>query len=128
VNYRRKLGFRRRKPLSGLRLVTTLPPKHIFGGNDLLKAREQSIALRKLRAVVHEFNTEAVYLYDQAKIEQQRNDIVAFRPDAVISTPDAAFVLQGGMLSDSTNGSQNRYRNPFIDKLEYLLCCSGILP
>jgi len=101
-----------------LRLVTTLPPKRIFGGNDFLKAREQSIALRKLGAVVHEFDTEAVYFYDQAKIEQQKHDVVAFRPDALISTPDAAFVLQGGMLSGSTNSSQNRHRNLFIDELE----------
>jgi len=106
-----------RKPLSGLRVVTTLPPKHFFGGHNLLQAREHCDALRNLGATVYEFDTAAVYASDLSNIDRQKREIIEFRPDVVVSTPNAGYVIQGCLLTDldrPNGGSQNL----FIDELE----------
>jgi Glycosyl transferases group 1 len=101
-----------RKPLSGLRVVATLPPKHFFGGNNLVRAREHCDALRNLGAAVYEFDTAAVYAGDLSKIDQQKRDIIEFRPDVAVSTPNAGYVMQGCLFTDLDR------RNLFIDELE----------
>jgi glycosyl transferase family 1 len=105
------------RPLSGLRIVTTLPPKHFFGGNNLLRAREHCDALRNLGAVVYEFDTAAVYARDLSEIHRQKRDIIEFRPDVAVSTPNAGYVVQGCLFTDldRPNGGS---RNLFIDELE----------
>jgi hypothetical protein len=107
-----------RKVLAGLRLVATLPPRRFFGANNLARAIDQIAALRNLGAAVYEFDTEAVYANDLSKIEQQKNDIRAFRADAVIGTPHAGYVVQGGMLRPSAISLRQVRRNLFIDELD----------
>src|SRR5438477_342893 len=102
-------------PLSRLRLVTTLPPKSWFGGNNLARAREHGQALRALGAAVYEFDTEAMYANDLSRIEQQKQEITAFRPDLVIGTPHGGYVVQGGGRAESTGLPGSRPLNLFIE-------------
>ena len=104
------------RPLANCRLVATLPPKSFFGGNNLLKAIGHIEALKALGATVYSFDTEPVYAGDRSKIERQRNEIISFRPHAVIGTPHAGYVVQGGMIA--TPASPQGYRNIFFDDLE----------
>ena len=105
------------KPLANLRLVATLPPRHFFGGNNLLRAHDQIAALKTLGATVYEFDTEAVYTNNQSEIERQTDAIVAFHADAVVGTPHAGYVMQGGMTARPGDPTR-RYRNIFLDDLE----------
>ena len=103
------------RPLSGLRLVITLPPKQIFGGWDLSRAREHAKALRRLGAVVYELDTTAFYYGNLAEIEQQQRHVIEFRPDAAIATPHAGYLLEGARLARG-EFPENRARNLFMDE------------
>jgi hypothetical protein len=105
------------RPLAKLRLVATLPPRRFFGGNNLLRAHDQIAALKTLGATVYEFDTEAVYTNNQSEIKRQREAIIAFHADAVVGTPHAGYVVQGGMIAKPA-GSTRRCRNIFFDDLE----------
>ena len=65
-----------RTPLAKLRLVATLPPKRFFGGNNLIRARDQIAALKDLGAAVNEFDTEPVYARNNAEIDRQKREII----------------------------------------------------
>src|SRR5262249_22694916 len=90
------------------------PPRQFFGGNNLLRAREQIAALRALGAAVYEFDTQAVYAADRATVQRQASEIVKFCPDAAIGTPHAGYVVQGAMCDRAA-----RRRSLFIDELEF---------
>src|SRR5438477_4312039 len=105
-------------PLSGLRIVTTLPQKDFFGGNNLVRARGQTEALRGLGAVIYEFDTASIYSKDLSRIEQQKRDIIEFRPDVAVSTPHAGYIIQGCSLAEPIGGPGASARNLFIDDLE----------
>lgn len=100
-------------PLAKSRLVATLPPAKFFGGNNLRRAQHQIAALRRLGAAVYEFDTTAVYLSDHTAIERQKDEIRSFNADAVVSTPNAGYVVQGGLIFENTSS-----RNLFLDDLE----------
>ena len=104
-------------PLSGLRLVVTLPPPGFFGGLDRRRADDHAAALRALGASVYEFKTEATYWKDRAALASQIADIKAFAPDAVIGTQHAGYAIQGGMIHDHDR-PENEPRNLFLDVLE----------
>lgn len=103
------------KPLAHCRLVATLPPKSFFGGNNLLRGLDHVEALKALGAAVYTFDTNAVYTGDRAEIERQKSEIIDFRPDAVIGTPHAGYVVQGGMIAPAS--ARGRPRNLFLDDL-----------
>lgn len=109
------------KPLSHFRLVATLPPKHFFGGNNFLHALAQIEALKTFGATVYAFDTSAVYAADRAEVERQAKEVAGFRPHAVIGTPNAGYIVQGGMMWPSQDRSQDRSRgarNVFLDDLD----------
>jgi hypothetical protein len=106
-----------RSPLSGLRLVVTLPPPQFFGGLDRRRADDHAAALRALGASVYEFSTEAVYRNDKAALARQIAEIRAFVPDTVIGTQHAGYAIQGGMIADP-DGGEGTNRNLFLDILE----------
>jgi len=103
-----------RRPLFGLRLVATLPPREWFGGVDFARARDQVAALIELGASVYEFDVTAVYAPDRSEFQAQIDGIRAFKPDAVIGTPHAGYAVQ----SVTTNTETGRPRNIFFDQLE----------
>src|SRR3954447_19744585 len=96
------------KCLLGLRFVVTLPPAEWFGGVDLARARDQVIALRKLGAEVHEFDTTSVYATGQPRLHSLIDQIRAFGPDAVIGTPHAGYAVQGGMIATGPRSRTGR--------------------
>ena len=100
-------------PLSGLRLVATLPPRDWFGGVDHARARDQIAALTKLGASVYEFDVASMYMPDRSQLQAQIEGIRAFKPDAVIGTPHAGYAVQGGMA----NVESGRPCNIFFDQL-----------
>lgn len=102
-------------PLSGLRLVTTLPPKRIFGGWDLSRAREHSDGLRHLGATVYELDTTAFFDGNLPAIKQQQSNIIEFRPDAAIATPHAGYLLEGARLARGAF-PEKCARNLFLDE------------
>jgi glycosyl transferase family 1 len=106
-----------RSPLSGLRLVVTLPPPHFFGGLDRRRADDHAAALRALGASIYELSTEAVYRNDKAALARQIAEIHVFAPDAVIGTPHAGYALQGGMIAEPDSGGGTS-RNLFLDLLK----------
>lgn len=90
-----------------------MPPANFFGGNNLKRAQYQIAALRRLGAVVYEFDTTAVYLLDEIAIKRQKDEIQSFNADAVVSTPNAGYVVQGGLITKNASS-----RNLFLDDLE----------
>jgi len=100
-------------PLAKSRLVATLPPANFFGGNNLRRAQYQIAALRRLGAAVYEFDTAAIYFSDHPAIERQKDEIQSFNADAVVSTPNASYVVQGGLITENDSS-----RNLFLDDLE----------
>ena len=102
------------RPLSGLRLVVTLPPRDWFGGVDHARARDQIAALTKLGASVYEFDVASMYMPDRSQLQAQIEGIRAFKPDAVIGTPHAGYAVQGGMA----NVESGRPFNIFFDQLD----------
>jgi len=108
----------RHLPLSGLRLVTTLPPNPWFGGNNFVQARVHTRALRELGAEVYEFDTAAIYANDVDRIARQKREIIEFRPDAAVSTPNAGYIVQGGQRTGRAGPPGSRALNLFIEELE----------
>jgi len=105
-------------PLSGLRLVVTLPPERFFSGCDFAIARDHVIALRELGAAVHEFDTTPAYKNKGAQLQQQVNDLRRFRPDAVIGAPHAGYAIQPFAALQRSHDPDAIPRNLFLDDLE----------
>ncbi len=106
-----------RAPLSGLRLVVTLPPPGFFGGLDRRRADDHAAALRALGASIYEFNTAAIYGKDRVALDSQIADLRNFAPDAVIGTQHAGYAVQGGMIDDPDH-PDDEPQNLFLDLLE----------
>jgi hypothetical protein len=100
-------------PLAKSRLVCNLAAREFFGRKQSKTSQHQIAALRRLGAAVYEFDTTAVYFSDHAAIERQKNEIRSFNADAVVSTPNAGYVVQGGLIIENISS-----RNLFLDDLE----------
>jgi hypothetical protein len=101
--------------LSGLRLVVTMPPTEFFGGLDRRRAMDQAAALRALGATVYEFETEAVYLNAQSRLQHQIDEIREFAADAVIGAQHGGYAIQGGMIPAPGSSEEEPSKNLFLD-------------
>lgn len=104
--------------LSGLRLAITLPPSQYFGGIDRVRACDTAAALRRLEAVVFEFETDAAYRDDRTTVAQQSEDLRAFRADAVIAASQAGYALEAFSVE-----GRDPWSNIFLDLLELPVIC-----
>jgi hypothetical protein len=100
--------------LAGLHLAITLPPRHFFGGVDRFRAIDSAEALRRLGAIVFEFETDAAYGGDQEVLARQIESLKGFQADALVSASQAGYILQAGMYD---RGSDNLFHshNIFFD-------------
>ena len=104
------------RPLAGLRLVVTLPPAASWFGRDLALAKDHALALRALGAKVLAFDTSPCYQGERTRLGRQIDAVRRFRPDAVISTPQAAYALWPRWLEDGAVGTAAEKRI-FLDLL-----------
>jgi hypothetical protein len=81
------------QPLSGLRIVVTMPPHAWFGGVDFDFAVEMSDELKALGATVFELEISPFVWRQASLIENAVEDIRAFRPDVALSLPNAGYIL-----------------------------------
>src|SRR5580700_4061120 len=81
-------------PLSGLRIVATLPPPNHFWGVNLDIAKAQISALRNTGATVYDFDTTPFYNNDVQALHQAIESVRSFNPQAAISSPNAGYILQ----------------------------------
>ena len=82
------------QPLSGLRIVTTLPPHPWFGGIDYNFAVEMSEELRTLGATVFDLHVGSIITQNDVYIRDTIQALKSFRPDVAISLPNALYALQ----------------------------------
>ncbi len=80
-------------PLSGLRIVTTLPPHSWFGGVDYDFAVEMTCELRDLGATVRELDVAGFISRNDLYIHDTIQTLKSFRPDVAISLPNALYIL-----------------------------------
>ena len=80
--------------LSGLRIVTTLPPHPWFGGIDYNFAIEMSDELRALGASVFDLRVGSLITQNDVYIRDTIQTLKSFRPDVAISLPNALYALQ----------------------------------
>jgi hypothetical protein len=97
------------QPLSGLRIVVTMPPHTWFGGVDFDFAVEMAEELKTLGATVFELDTTRFVLRNTHQIDVAVESLRAFRPDVALSLPNALYIL----LCCTTTGT-----NVFRDVLE----------
>ena len=81
-------------PLSGLKIVTTLPPHPWFGGIDYNFAVEMSEELRALGASVFDLRVGSFITQNDVYIRDTIDALKAFHPDVAISLPNALYALQ----------------------------------
>jgi hypothetical protein len=81
-------------PLSGLRIVTTLPPHPWFGGIDYNFAVEMSDELRALGASVFDLRVGSIITQNDVYIRDAIQTLKSFRPDVAVSLPNALYALQ----------------------------------
>jgi hypothetical protein len=96
----------------------TLPPGHFFSGCDLAIARDHVLALRELGAIVYEFDTTLAYSRNHAGLQQQLDDLRAFRPDVAIGAPHGGYALQPFTAFSRGPDPNTTLRHPFLDDLE----------
>jgi hypothetical protein len=80
-------------PLKGLKIAATIPPHTWFGGVDYNFAIEMAGELRELGATVFDLDTAGFIVRNKLYIEQAIEALRSFRPDVVISLPNAGYVL-----------------------------------
>ena len=81
------------RPLSGLRVVATMPPHTWFGGVDYNFAVEMAAELRDLGATVFELDTGGFITHNELSAESAIEALKSFRPDVAISLPNAGYAL-----------------------------------
>jgi hypothetical protein len=96
-------------PLSGLRIVVTMPPHTWFGGVDFDFAVELAEEVKALGATIFELDTSSFTAGRALQIDKAIAAMRAFRPDVALSLPNALYVL----LCRTTTGA-----NVFRDVLE----------
>jgi hypothetical protein len=80
-------------PLSGLRIVATLPPHTWFGGIDYNFAVEMIAELRDLGATVFELQVGSFITQNEVYIEDSIQALKTFRPDVALGLPNALYIL-----------------------------------
>src|SRR5579871_1355221 len=80
-------------PLSGLRIVTTLPPHPWFGGIDYNFAVEMTEELRLLGATVFELHIGSFITNNDIYIRDAIQALKSFRPDVALALPNALYAL-----------------------------------
>jgi hypothetical protein len=80
-------------PLSGLRIVITLPPHPWFGGVDYNFAVEMSEELRTLGAEVFDLDVAGFHSGNANYIAGAIEALKAFRPDVALPLPNALYAL-----------------------------------
>jgi len=80
-------------PLSGMRIVVTLPPHVWFGGVDYNFAVEMADELRGLGATLFELDVAGFASRNDVYIEDAIEAMRRFRPDVAVSLPNALYVL-----------------------------------
>lgn len=81
-------------PLSGLRIVATMPPHPWFGGIDYNFAVEMSEELRALGADVFDLHVGSFIIQNDVYIRDTIQALRTFRPHVAISLPNALYALQ----------------------------------
>jgi len=81
------------RPLSGLRLITTMPPKSWFGGVDHDFAVEMAGELQDLGAKVFELDTSGIIAGNRHHIDQAILALKSFRADVAVSVPNSGYAL-----------------------------------
>jgi hypothetical protein len=81
-------------PLSGLRIVATMPPHPWFGGIDYNFAVEMSEELRALGADVFDLHVGSFIIQNDVYIRDTIQALKAFHPHVAISLPNALYALQ----------------------------------
>lgn len=102
-------------PLSGLRLVVTIPRTDYWFGRDLAIAKDHIQALRELGAEVLPFDTTPAYRSNRRKVAQQVQEVRRFRPNAAIGVPHALFPLAVQSLNEDQSAKD---KNTFLDDLD----------
>jgi Glycosyl transferases group 1 len=102
------------RPLLGLNLAITMPPAHYFGGCDLAIAAQHASALRRLGAIVYELDTTPFHARDRGGIERQVKSLDHFQLDAIISSPQAGYAVDGVI---SLSEKHNSIQHLFLDRL-----------
>jgi hypothetical protein len=80
-------------PLSGLRLVVTMPPHPWFGGVDYNFAVEMTDELRALGADVFEVDVAGFTTQNDVYMQDVVQAIRTFRPDVAVSLPNSLYAL-----------------------------------
>ena len=80
-------------PLKGLKVVATIPPHTWFGGVDYNFAIEMAGQLRELGAAVFDLDTGGFIVRNELQIVQAIEALRSFKPDVVISLPNAGYAL-----------------------------------
>src|ERR1043166_2029577 len=88
-------------PLSGLRIVATLPPDSWFGGVDYNFAVEMAEELRAMGATVFQLDVGGFAVRNEYYIEEAVRAMKSFRPDLAISLPNAVYALHCRTLRGS---------------------------
>lgn len=80
-------------PLSGLRLVATMPPHPWFGGVDYNFAVEMTGELRALGAEVFEVDVAGFTTQNDVYMQDVVQAIRTFRPDVAVALPNSLYAL-----------------------------------
>jgi hypothetical protein len=80
-------------PLSGLKIVATIPPHPWFGGIDYNFAIEMSEELRALGATVFDLHVGSIITQNDVYIRDSIQALKTFKPDVAISLPNALYAL-----------------------------------
>ena len=80
-------------PLSGLRIVTTIPPHPWFGGIDYNFATEMSEELRLLGAQVFDLQIGSFVTGNDLYIRNSIEALKSFQPDLSLALPNALYAL-----------------------------------
>ena len=81
------------RPLSGLKIVVTLPPHSWFGGIDYNFAIEMAGELRDLGASVFELEVASLISENDLYLKDLIQSLRSFRADVALSLPNALYVL-----------------------------------
>ena len=81
------------RPLSGLRIVATIPPHTWFGGVDYNFAIEMAVELEDLGATVFYLDTGGFIVRNPLSIEDAITALRSFKADLAISLPNAGYAL-----------------------------------
>jgi len=80
-------------PLTGLRIVATMPPHGWFGGIDYNFAVEMADELRTLGAAVFDLDVAGFTSGNDLYVHDAVEALKTFRPDVAISLPNALYAL-----------------------------------